>query len=137
MNKAIIIAVLAVLLSLFWLPYYTKTDTSEISADQLYYGQGKFFVNLLHALKKVKPNETIFFSPHSIFRALLLNYFIADGEKEELFKKALQLDWAKSKDDVRRAYELEKLARTNCQENQAVQFNSVEKLYFSNQVKLE
>ncbi|XP_031628732.1 serine protease inhibitor 88Ea-like isoform X2 [Contarinia nasturtii] len=133
MNKAIIISVLVVF---FWLPYFTRSETAPISVDKLYYGQRKFCVGLLRAFQKVQPNETLFFSPHSIFRALLLKYLIAEGDVEKLLKKTLQLDWAKSKADVSHAYKLEKLARANCRENQTVEFNSVDKLYFSNQVKL-
>lgn len=121
----------------FWLPYFTRSETDPISVEKLYYGQRQFCVGLLHAFQKVKPNETVIFSPHSIFRALLLNYLIAEGDVEKLLKKILQLDWAKSKADVRHAYELEKSARANCCENQTVEFNSVDKLYFSNQVKLK
>lgn len=137
MNKAIIICVLVVF---FWLPYFTRSETGETasnSVDNLYNGQRKFFVGLLNAFQKVEPNETFLFSPHSIFRALLLNYFIAEGNIEELLKKTLQLDWAKSKADVSHAYEFEKLARANCRENQTVEFNSVDKLYFPNRVKLK
>lgn len=137
MYKAIIIAVLAASLPLFWLPYYTKMDTTEITADKLYYGQGKFCVSLFHAIGKVRPNETVFFSPHSIFRALLLNYFIAEDEQGEQLKKNLQLDWIKNKADVSRVYEFKKLARANCGENQTEEFKSVEKLYFSKRVELE
>lgn len=134
MNTAIKISVLVVF---FWLPYYTRSETVPISVDKLYYGQRKFCVDLLHAFQKVKPNENLLFSPHSIFRALLLNYLIAEGDVEKLLKKTLQLDWANSKADVIHAYELEKLARANCRENQTVEFNSVDKLYFSNKVKLK
>lgn len=137
MNKAIIIAILAVLLSVFWSQYYIKQHTTQISADKLYHGQGQFFVSLLRGFKEVRPNETILFSPHSIFRALLLNYFLEKGEIEELLKNSLRLDWAENKADVSGAYESEKRSRANRHENQTVEFDSVEKLYFSEQVELE
>lgn len=54
-----------------------------------------------------------------------------EGGAEELLKKSLRLDWAENKADVSGAYEWEKLSRANCRKNQAVEFNSVEKLYFS------
>lgn len=135
----IIIAVLAAVLALLivWLPDFSKNDTANISADQLYYGQRKFSANLLHSLQKVRPNGSLFVSPHSIYRALLLVYFGSNGESEESLKKALQLDWANSKADVWRAYELEKLGRSNNRDHQSVEFNSVDKLYFSCDVKLK
>lgn len=134
MDKATIISVLVLF---FWLPYFTRSEIAPISVEKLYYGQRKFCVDLLHAFQKVHPNETSFFSPHSIFRALLLNYLIAEGDVEKLLKKTLQLDWAKSKADVIHAYELKKLEQANCRENQTAEFNSIDKLYFSNKVKLK
>lgn len=136
MYKAFIIAVLAVSLPLFWLPYYTKMDTTQITADKLYYGQGKFCVSLFHAIAELRPNETVFFAPDSIYRALLLNYFIAANNRRDQLKKILHLDWLNN-EDISRVYELKKLARANCGENQTVEFESVEKLYLSERVELE
>lgn len=137
MNRAIVIAVLATLLPLVWSQCLTRNDTTRLSADKLYYGQRKFSVSLLDALQKARPNESLFFSPHSTYRALLLAYFGAKGETEKSLKKTLQLDWANSKADVSHAYELEKQARFNRDEHQGVEFKSVDKLYFSKQVELK
>ena len=133
-----IIAVLAAFLALVlvWFPYSNKNDTVNISADQLYYGQRKFSVNLLHSLQKTQPNQSLFVSPHSIYRALLLLYFQSNGELEKSLKKTLQLDWANSKADVWRAYELEKLERTNYRDP-SVEFNSFDKLYISSDFELK
>lgn len=137
MNRAIVIAVLVTLLPLVWSQCLTRNDTARLSADKLYYGQRKFSVSLLDALQKARPNESLFFSPHSTYRALLLAYFGAKGETEKSLKNTLQLDWANSKADVSHAYELEKQARANRGENQDVEFKSVDKLYFSKQVELK
>lgn len=137
MNKAIIFAVLVTLLPLVWSQCLTRNDTARLSADKLYYGQRKFSVSLLDALQKARPNESLFFSPHSTYRALLLAYFGARGETEKSLKQTLQLDWADSKADVSYAYDLEKQARANRGESQDVEFNSVDKLYFSQQVELK
>lgn len=133
----IIISVLAAFLALalVWLPYFNKTDTANNSTNQLYFGQRKFSVNLLHALENVRPNESFFVSPHSIYRTLLLLYFLSNGDLEESLKKTLQLNWSNSKDDVWRAYKLEKLGRID--RDQFLEFNSVEKLYFSCYVELK
>lgn len=137
MNKAILIAALAVMLPLVWSQCFSRNDTEQISADRLYYGQRKFSVSFLDALQKARPNESLFFSPHSTYRALLLAYFGAKSETEQSLKKTLQLDWANSKADVSHAYELEKLARVNRVQHQTVEFNSVDKLYFSKQVEIK
>lgn len=137
MNKSLVVAVaLVALVPLVWSQCLTRNDTSRLSADKLYYGQRKFSVKLLDALQKARPNESLFFSPHSTYRALLLAYFGAQGETEQSLKKTLQLDWANSKADVSHAYELEKQARANRAQHQSVEFNSVDKLYFSKQVEL-
>lgn len=137
MNKSLVIAALAALLPLVWCQCLTRNDSAAISADKLYYGQRKFSVNLLDALQKARPNESLFFSPHSTYRALLLAYFGAKGLTEQSLKKTLQLDWAKSKADVSHAYELERQARLSRAEHQTVEFNSVDKLYFSKQVEVK
>lgn len=122
-------------LALVWLPYFNKNDTANDSANQLYNGQRKFSVNLLHALQNVRPNKSLFVSPHSIYRTLLLLYFLSNGDLEKSLKKTLQLNWSNSKDDVLRAYELEKLGRIN--RDQFLEFNSVEKLYVSCYIELK
>lgn len=137
MNKVIVVVALATLLPLVCSQCLTRNDTAKLSADKLYFGQRKFSVSLLDALQKARPNESLFFSPHSTYRALLLAYFGAKGETEKSLKKTLQLDWANSKADVSHAYELEKQARANRAEHQTVEFKSVDKLYFSKQVELK
>lgn len=137
MKKMIVIVALAAMLPLISCQCLTRNDTAKLSADKLYYGQRIFSVSMLDALQKARPNESLFFSPHSTYRALLLAYFGAKGETEQSLKSTLQLDWAKSKADVSHAYELEKKARLNRAQHQTVEFNSVDKLYFSKQVELK
>lgn len=149
MNKAIII-ILSALLAFYSLSYTTTNVTvpkySEMKwihqfmtekmwsmfllykeiDDKLYYEE-KISVSLLHALQKARPNENLFFSPHSIYQALLLAYFGAKGETEKSLKKILQLDWAKSKADVSHVYELKEILQANRREYQTIEFNSVNK----------
>lgn len=134
MHKSLVIATLVALLPLVWCQCFTRNDSAILSADQLYYGQRKFTVSLLDSLQKARPHESLFFSPHSTYRALLLAYFGANGATEKSLKSTLHLDWAKSKADVSHAYALEKQARANRAEHQTVEFNSIDKLYFSKQV---
>lgn len=135
--KSVVVCALLILLPLVWCQCLTRNDSAILSADKLYYGQRKFSVNLLNALQKARQNESIFFSPHSTYRGLLLAYFGAQGETEKSLKNTLQLDWAKSKADVRYAYELERRARNKRSRRQTVEFNSVDKLYFSTQAEVK
>lgn len=137
MTRTIIIAGLASLLALLWVTRVTGNDSARLSAEKLYYGQRKLSVNLLRAIQKNQPNKNVFFSPHSIHRVSLLTYLGAMGETEKLLKKTLQLEWINSKTDVSHAFESEKLARANRREHQTIEFNSVDKLYFSNGLELK
>jgi hypothetical protein len=51
-----------------------KTPGKDFKS-RLYKGQQIFTVNFLDALNKAQPNENLFFSPHSLYHALLLAYF--------------------------------------------------------------
>lgn len=73
---------------------------------QLYAGQHKFVVSFMNAMHKSGLLENNFvFSPHSVYHALLLAYFGASGETEHSLYDGLYLHWAKSKDEVVKAYE--------------------------------
>lgn len=91
--------------------------------------QLKFAITLLNLLQKDKPNESIFYSPHSVYTTLLMAYFGSGGETEEELRQLLLLDGAESsKADVENAYIL-KNEQSNRFQNQSIEFISVEKLY--------
>lgn len=137
MDKSFIFCALFALLPIVSCQCLNENDSIIQSADKLYYGQRKFSVNLLNALQKSRQNESVFFSPHSTYRGLLLAYFGAKGKTEKLLKSTLQLDWSKSKTDVRFAYEFERRARIKRIKRQSVEFNSIDKIYFSKQVSVK
>lgn len=136
MDKSWVVIALMALFPLVWSQCLTRNDTARLSADKLYYGQRNFSVSLLNALQKATPNDSLIFSPHSTFRALLLAYFGANGDTEKSLAEVLHLDWAKSKADVEHAYVLERQARANRAEHQSVEFKSVDKLFFDKKVDL-
>lgn len=102
---------------------------------QLYHGQSRFAVSLLHAMQQAAPKKNQFFSPHSTYRALLLAYFGAEGKTKESLERALHLGWAKNKSEVSNAYQKESKARAGRSFGD-IQFNSVDKIYVTNQVEL-
>lgn len=136
MDKSWIVIALVALVPLVCSQCLTRNDSTRLSADKLYYGQRKFSVALLDSLQKATPNDSLIFSPHSTYRALLLAYFGANGETEKALSNVLRLDWAKSKADVEYAYNLERKARANRVQHQTVEFKSVDKLYFDKHVEL-
>ena len=133
----VIVSVVSVMPSLVWCQCFTQNNSIKITADKLYDGQRKFSVILLDALQKARPNESLFFSPHSTYRALLLTYFGANGKTEQSLKKLLQLEQSKSKADIWFAYEFEKRARQNRVRRQSIEFTSVDKLYVSEQIDVK
>lgn len=111
-------------------------DTIKSTADKLYLGQRNFSVSLLDALQVATPSESLFFSPHSTYHALLMAYFGAQDETEAALKKTLQLDWATNKAEVSKAYHLEHTARKIRAENQSVEFHSIDKIYVAKEVEI-
>lgn len=137
MDKLVIVCGLFVFIPLVRCQCFSGNDSVILSADKLYYGQRKFSVNFLNSLQRARQNESVFFSPHSTYRGLLLAYFGAEGKTRASLKNLLQLDWSKSKADVRYAYELERRARAKRARRQIVEFHSVDKIYFSTQVQVK
>lgn len=105
--------------------------------SNLYMGQQKFTLDLLNALQEATPNESIFFSPHSTYHALLLAYFGARNATEAALRNALKLDWAETKEDVTRAYLLDHKTRLADAVNRSVDFNSVDKIFVAEQCKVK
>lgn len=123
--------------SLVWCQCFTQNNSVKITADRLYDGQRKFSVTLLDALQKARPNESLFFSPHSTYRALLLTYFGAHGKTEQALKTLLHLEQGKSKADIWYSYEFEKRARQNRVRRQTIEFTSVDRLFVSEQIEVK
>ena len=61
------------------------------ASQALYQGQQQFSLNLLQAVNSKMPRENIFFSPMSIYNAILLAYFISSNHTEKYIRKALAL----------------------------------------------
>lgn len=131
-----LVLILAVVPALYGQCVTDSTLASEPS-DNLYLGQQKFTLNLLNALQEATPNESIFFSPHSTYHALLLAYFGAENKTQQSLQSALFLDWAKTKEDVTRAYIFDHQRRLANAENQTVDFKSVDKIFVAEQHKVK
>lgn len=131
----IIISVLAVasILSVSW-----KSSLAKERPTKPYYPKLEFAISLLNLLQKNKPNENIFYSPHSVYQALLLTYFGAGGKTEKELENVLGLmKWAKNKTDIENAYKLEKGDQSKPFQNESLEFISIDKLYFSDRVNIK
>lgn len=141
MERSVIFMLISVLtvgsiVSILWLQQ-RSIILSENRSIEMSYPKLRFAISLLNSLQKDEPNENIFYSPQSVYQALLLLYLGAAGEtKKELEILLGLLYWANNETDVESAYKSEKDIRANSIENQLCEMISVSKLYFSDKVSI-
>jgi serine protease inhibitor len=63
--------------------------TNKEAKQKLYKGEQIFTAHFLKALNEVTPNENVFFSPYSLYHALLLAYFGSSNTTEKELKVIL------------------------------------------------
>lgn len=136
-NALIIISIVASI----W--YFTNCNTKKLQqhskdiytphfpVNKTTYNRLKFAISLLKLLEKSEPNENTIYSPHSVYQAILLLYFGSAGKTKRELKKTLGLDWIESRADVENFHQSE-----NINQNQTIQFKSVNKLYFSENIQI-
>lgn len=86
---------------------------------------------MLEQVYSSKPNENIFFSPISVYSALLLAYYGSAGVTQTELLSTLKLDWADSKEMVRSAYSLQKWYNKKLGSKNALGFASVDRVFLS------
>lgn len=100
-----VVAVLSTLLSLWHLQVFNN-HVHQIRKP--HYSKFEFAISALNLLQKDKPNDNVFYSPHSVYQALSLTYSIAAGETKKDLAKVLGLvDWVESKAEVEHRYKFE------------------------------
>lgn len=57
----------------------------------LFERQQAFSIKLLQTAVAASPKQNLIFSPHSIYTALLITYFLSGNQTEEILKKFLNL----------------------------------------------
>lgn len=88
-------------------------DDSATLADHnsrlaLFKGEQQFTLNMLKKINEMHPTENVFFSPFSVYNALLLAYFSSSNHTEQSIKNTLGLSLDESKLNTMRAYGVEK-----------------------------
>lgn len=106
-------------------------------SSRLYGGQNDFALSMLKTVTKHNQQSSLIFSPHSTYRALLLAYFGAEGETKQSLKGVMHMDWAENENDVTDAYKAELMTRSTRFADQRLQFNSVDRLYVSQETELK
>lgn len=141
-NSAFAVLTVVSIASVLWLFPATPQQKSNITAEkqieeqaqQTDYPQLNFSISLLNLLQKDEPNESIFYSPYSVYRLLLLVYFGAGGDTENELKTVLGL--TKSKENVHHAYNLEKIQQAKRFKDLQIEFTWAEKIYVSKHIKI-
>nr|ATU82492.1 venom serpin 2 [Lethocerus distinctifemur] len=113
-------------------------DDSRINQDPnarlaLYKGQQQFSLNLLREINSKQRTENIFFSPLSVYNAMLLAYFVAANHTEAQIKKALYLPDSQDKLSIMQAYGLEKYYQKmrNYNSSPSYELSSANRLFVS------
>lgn len=107
----------------------TRLLTNPKSHEALYHGQQNFSLDLLGQInKRYTSNENVFFSPYSIYHALVMAYFIAANHTETALHKALRFGADHDKVDVLQAYKFEKL------KGQPYEFSGANRIYASSEL---
>jgi serpin B len=72
-------------------PDDSKLQSSPSTRQELFAGEQAFSLAMLREAVAVNPTGNIFFSPYSVYNALLLSYFGAANDTEKSLKKALRI----------------------------------------------
>lgn len=140
-SLAITVAVVGVVIDVVHGQCLSENDVGSTLSKgiktKLYSGQQEFTLNLLEQVNQISSQENVFFSPYSVFHALLLAYFGSNGNTERSLKNVLKLDWTNNKFDVMQAYRLEKSMRIKRGKNSSVEFRSADRLYFDKTVQVK
>ncbi|XP_045455272.1 serine protease inhibitor 88Ea-like [Melitaea cinxia] len=104
--------------------------------SSLYKNQMEFTLNLFNAINKAVPDDNIFFSPFSVYHALLLGYFAAAGETEKSLKESLRISDAQDKVNLLMAYKVDKRSRAYNNNSDSYEFTNANKMYVDNELNL-
>jgi serpin B len=72
-------------------PDDSKVQSSPNTRQELFTGEQAFSLAMLREAVAVNPTGNVFFSPYSVYNALLLAYFGAANHTEQALKAALRI----------------------------------------------
>ncbi|XP_041974127.1 serine protease inhibitor 88Ea-like [Aricia agestis] len=104
-----------------------KLDPS--ARTSLYHGQLDFTLNLFNSINKAVPEDNIFFSPFSVYHALLLAYFSSGGATEKALKTSLQINENLDKVNLLTAYKVDKRSRAVNRNADSYEFTNANKIF--------
>lgn len=91
-------------------PDDSRPSTSAKAHSSFYRGQQNFSLDLLAEInKRSNAKDNVFFSPYSIYHALVMAYFLSSNQTEKALHRALRYGSDQDKVDVLQAYKFDKL----------------------------
>ncbi|XP_050421989.1 serine protease inhibitor 88Ea-like [Adelges cooleyi] len=105
----------------------------------LFERQQAFSIKLLQTAVAASPKQNLIFSPHSIYTALLITYFISANRTESELKRFLNLPPEQDKLSVLQAYRMERLFQSMRSANTSsdYEFSSTDRLFVSKRLPLQ
>ncbi|VVC94147.1 unnamed protein product [Leptidea sinapis] len=112
---------------------FSKDDASKKMNPEdrtnLYKGQLHFTLDLFNAINKKIVDDNIFFSPFSVYHALLLGYFAAGGQTEAALKQSLKISDTLDKVNLVMAYKVDKRSRSSNNNSESYEFTNANRMF--------
>lgn len=106
--------------------------------DSLLASELKFSTDMIQTVSTMQGHKNVFFSPTSVFQALLMTYFISAKQTEASLKKTMHLDANLDKLDYLGAYNLENYyQKLRSIKKSGCQMNLANRLYTAKQLKVQ
>ncbi|XP_075235461.1 serine protease inhibitor 88Ea-like [Lycorma delicatula] len=117
----------------------TKSTTDPNARLALFKGQQEFSLAMLQTVNSMQPQGNIFFSPFSVYQAMLLAYFVSANHTEDSIKKAIFLPKQQDKLSTMQAYTLEKVFQSmrSINGSSSYELNSANRLFISPEQKVK
>ncbi|XP_023934423.2 serine protease inhibitor 88Ea [Bicyclus anynana] len=112
--------------------FYKDDASKKLNPEartNLYRNQLEFTLDLFNTINHAVPDDNIFFSPFSVYHALLLAYFAAGGETESALKKSLRISDIQDKVNLLMAYKVDKRARAVNNNSDSYEFTNANKMF--------
>ncbi|KOB77737.1 Uncharacterized protein OBRU01_03503 [Operophtera brumata] len=119
--------------------FYKDDSSKKLDPEartNLYRGQLTFTLNLFNSINEAVPDDNIFFSPFSVYHALLLAYFSAGEQTEQSLRRSLQIGENTDKVNLMTAYKVDKRSRATNNNSDSYEFTSANKLFTANELRV-
>ncbi|XP_072936065.1 serine protease inhibitor 88Ea-like [Epargyreus clarus] len=112
--------------------FYKDDSSKKLNPEArttLYRGQLEFTLNLFNSINEAVSDDNIFFSPFSVYHALLLAYFASGEQTERALKESLKISDKLDKINLMTAYKVDKRSRLFNNNSDSYEFNNANKIF--------